>query len=149
MIIEVADIRIQPGQQVPFEAALQKAIDTVLSKAKGFRRFVVHKGIESADRYLLIVHWETLEDHTVGFRESSAFTDWRALIGGFFAALPVVEHFNPLSRSPKPEGAGGAAGKSAKGGKPGKGGLAAKAGAKKPGSPAAKSGVPSGDESED
>ncbi|GGX38232.1 antibiotic biosynthesis monooxygenase family protein [Undibacterium squillarum] len=99
MILEVADIRIQPGQQDAFDQAIQRGLQEVISKAKGFRGFKVQKGIESADRYLLMIYWETLENHTVDFRESPAFIQWRAIVGPFFAAPPVVEHFDLLAES--------------------------------------------------
>lgn len=99
MILEVADIRIQPGQQDAFDQAIQRGLQEVISKAKGFCGFKVQKGIESADRYLLMIYWETLENHTVDFRESPAFIQWRAIVGPFFAAPPVVEHFDLLAES--------------------------------------------------
>jgi len=99
MILELADIRIQPGQQAAFDAAIQRGIDTVISKSKGFRGYSIHKGIENPERYVLQISWETLENHTVDFRESSAFAEWRALVGPFFAVPPHVEHFNLLSQS--------------------------------------------------
>ena len=99
MILEIADIRIQPGQQAAFDEAIQRAISTVASKAKGFQGFKVNKGIESPERYVLQIFWDTLENHTVDFRGSPAFTEWRAIVGPFFAAPPVVEHFDLLARS--------------------------------------------------
>jgi len=94
MILEVADIRIGPGQQAAFEAAVQRGIDEVISQAHGFRAARVQKGIESAERYLLMIEWETLEDHTVGFRQGPLFAQWRALVGPYFAQPPAVEHFS-------------------------------------------------------
>jgi heme-degrading monooxygenase HmoA len=99
MILELADIRIQPGQQAAFDEAIQRAISTVIAKARGFRGYKINKGIESPERYLLQIFWETLENHTVDFRESPAFTEWRAIVGPFFAAPPTVEHFNLLAKS--------------------------------------------------
>ena len=99
MILELADIRIQPGQQAAFDEAIQRAISTVISKAKGFQGFKVNKGIESPERYILQIFWETLENHTVDFRGSAAFTEWRAIVGPFFAAPPVVEHFDLVAKS--------------------------------------------------
>lgn len=99
MILELADIRIQPGQQAAFDEAIQRGLRTVISTAKGFQGFKVNKGIENPERYILQIFWDTLEDHTVGFRESPAFADWRAIVGPFFAAPPVVEHFTLLARS--------------------------------------------------
>ncbi len=94
MILEVADIRIGPGQQEAFEVAVQRGIDEVISKSSGFRMARVQKGIESAERYLLMVEWDTLEDHMVGFRQGPLFPQWRALVGPFFAQPPQVEHFS-------------------------------------------------------
>ena len=99
MILELADIRIQPGQQAAFDAAIQEGLNTVISHAKGFEGFKVNRGIESPERYILQIFWTTLEDHTVGFRESPAFAQWRAIVGPFFAQPPVVEHFELVAKS--------------------------------------------------
>lgn len=99
MILELADIRIQPGQQAAFEEAIQRGLATVISQARGFNGFKVNKGIESPERYILQIFWDTLEDHTVGFRESPLFAQWRAIVGPFFAGPPVVEHFDLVARS--------------------------------------------------
>ena len=93
MILELADIRIQPGQQATFEKAIELGLSSVIAKAKGFRGAKVNHGIENPERYVLQIFWETLEDHTVGFRESPLFPEWRAIVGPFFAAPPQVEHF--------------------------------------------------------
>lgn len=98
MILEIAEIRIAPGQQAAFDEAIQRALTTVLPQAKGARSFKVVKGIESPERYVLHIEWDTLEDHTVGFRESPLFAQWRAIIGPFFASAPVVEHFNLVTQ---------------------------------------------------
>lgn len=97
MILELADIRIQPGQQAAFEEAIQRGLATVISQAKGFKGFEVQHGIESPERYVLMIRWETLENHTVDFRQSEAFTQWRAIVGPFFAGPPTVEHFEPVA----------------------------------------------------
>ena len=99
MILEIADIRIQPGQQAAFETALQQGLDTVISQAAGFGGAKVNRGIVSPERYILQIFWATLEDHTVGFRQSPLFAQWRAIVGPFFAAPPVVEHFDLVSKS--------------------------------------------------
>ncbi|MBC7376010.1 MAG: antibiotic biosynthesis monooxygenase [Burkholderiaceae bacterium] len=99
MILELADIRIQPGQQAAFDEAIQRGLTTVIAHAKGFNGFKVNKGIESPERYILQIFWDTLEDHTVGFRESPLFAQWRAIVGPFFAVPPVVEHFNLVAKS--------------------------------------------------
>ncbi|MFZ6773982.1 antibiotic biosynthesis monooxygenase family protein [Undibacterium sp. SXout7W] len=99
MILELADIRIQPGKQAEFDVAIERGLNEVIAKATGFRGYKVNKGIESPERYVLMIFWETLENHTVDFRESPAFLEWRAIVGPFFAAAPVVEHFNLLGKS--------------------------------------------------
>ena len=99
MILEVADIRIAPGQQAAFDEAIQHGLATVISQAKGFKGWKVNKGVESPERYLLMIFWETLEDHTVGFRGGPLFAQWRAIVGPFFASPPVVEHFTLLGKS--------------------------------------------------
>ena len=101
MILEVADIRIHAGQQAAFEAAIQHGLATVIRRASGFIDFQVQHGIESPERYLLQIRWATLEDHTVGFRGSPAFAEWRAIVGPFFAAPPVVEHFELVAAGPQ------------------------------------------------
>ncbi len=93
MILELADIRIHPGKNTEFEAAIQQGLDTVISKAQGVRRYQVRRGIESPERYVLTIEWETLENHTVDFRQGPLYAQWRAIVGPFFAGAPVVEHF--------------------------------------------------------
>ena len=99
MILEIADIRIAPGKQAEFNAAIQHGVETVASKAKGFRGYKVNKGVESPERYLLMIYWDTLENHTVDFREGPLFPQWRAIVGPFFAAPPSVEHFTLIAES--------------------------------------------------
>ena len=99
MILEVADIRIAPGQQAAFDEAIQRGLTTVISQAKGFRGWKVNKGVESPERYLLMIFWDTLEDHTVGFRQGPLFAQWRGIVGPYFAQPPVVEHFALLAKA--------------------------------------------------
>ncbi len=99
MILELADIRIHPGQNAAFEDALQRGLIAAIGSAKGFQGYKVNRGIESPERYILQIFWGTLEDHTVGFRQSEAFTQWRAMVGPFFAGPPVVEHFDLVAKS--------------------------------------------------
>ena len=96
MIIENAQIEILPGQEAAFETALSEA-KNVVAQAKGFNDIYVHRGVERPNVYLLSLAWDTVEDHTVGFRESELFVQWRALIGPFFANPPVVEHWELLN----------------------------------------------------
>ena len=99
MILEHADIRIDPAWATEFEAAILRGVTTVIAQAKGFQGFKVNRSIESPGRYILNIYWATLEDHTVGFRASPAFTEWRAIVGPFFAQPPVVEHLELVGKS--------------------------------------------------
>jgi heme-degrading monooxygenase HmoA len=100
MILELADIRIPPGKQAEFNEAIQRGVETVISKAKGFRSYKVHKGIETPGRYVLMIQWDTLENHTVDFRQGPLFPQWRAIVGPYFAVPPVVEHFELAAGTP-------------------------------------------------
>ncbi len=99
MILELADIRIQPGRQADFDAAIVQGLTTVIAQARGFRGYKVNKGVENPERYLLQIFWDTLEDHTVDFRGGPLFPQWRAIVGPYFASPPVVEHFELLAKS--------------------------------------------------
>jgi heme-degrading monooxygenase HmoA len=99
MILEHADIRVDPAKANAFEEAIELGARTVIANAKGFQGFNVNRSVESPGRYLLTIHWDTLEDHTVGFRESPAFAEWRAIVGSFFSAPPVVEHFELVCKT--------------------------------------------------
>ena len=99
MILELAEITIPHGKQNEFDAAIQRGIAEVISKAPGFLSFSVNKGIETPERYILQIMWQTLEHHTVDFRGSAAFAEWRAIVGPFFAVPPRVEHFMLVARS--------------------------------------------------
>lgn len=99
MVLEVADIRIPPGRQADFEEAIARGLATVASRAKGHRRHWVEHCIESPERYLLFIEWDSLEDHTVGFRQGPLFAEWRAIVGPFFAQPPLVEHFERVTGS--------------------------------------------------
>ena len=100
MILEIADIRIRAGDNAAFEEAITRAVSTVISGARGFQGYKVNRGVESPNRYILQIFWDTLEDHTVGFRQSPLFVQWRAIVGPFFDGAPVVEHFTLVTKSP-------------------------------------------------
>jgi heme-degrading monooxygenase HmoA len=93
MILELAFVEILPENHAAFEAAIKRAVSEVLSTAKGFIDFELHKGIEQANTYTFHIHWETLEDHTIGFREGALFPKWRGIIGQYFVKAPLVEHW--------------------------------------------------------
>jgi len=91
MITEIAQIEVKPGTESDFEVAVGKA-RAVFARAKGFHQLELHRSIEKPQRYRLMVQWATLENHTVDFRGSADFTEWRGLVGSFFASPPEVEH---------------------------------------------------------
>lgn len=94
MIVEVADFQVAPDQHQAFRAAIAHGVRTVLSQAQGYLGHQILAGHESPGRFLLVVQWSTLEDHTVGFRGSPAFAVWRSIVGPYFAQPPQVEHFH-------------------------------------------------------
>jgi len=99
MILEHCDIEIDPAKQKEFEEAILRGVDTVISKAKGFKGYKVNHSMETPSRYLLLIYWDNLESHTVDFRGSSASADWRAIVGPFFAKPPHVEHMTLVGKS--------------------------------------------------
>ncbi len=92
MVLERAIIEVKPGSESAFEAAIEQA-KQVIAQAGGFRSLTLSRGIERSSIYLLLVEWDTLDDHIQGFRESELFGRWRELIGPHFASAPEVEHF--------------------------------------------------------
>lgn len=92
MILELATIDIKPGTNADFEKKLDLA-QAVLQQAAGYISHEFQRCIERDNRYILLIHWTTLEAHTEGFRGSELFKEWRGYIGQFFENPPVVEHF--------------------------------------------------------
>jgi heme-degrading monooxygenase HmoA len=92
MITEHALLPVIPGQEYDFELAFSEARPIIASMA-GFRNLSLSRSIESPSTYLLLVEWDRLEDHTVGFRQSEQYGNWRALLHHFYDPFPVVEHY--------------------------------------------------------
>jgi heme-degrading monooxygenase HmoA len=92
MILETAFIHVLPGRETEFLTALEEAKE-VLKEAKGWKSITVKQGIERPSTFMLQLEWETLENHTVDFREGPLFAKWRSIIGPFFASAPDVEHW--------------------------------------------------------
>ena len=90
--MEQAVLEVHPGREAEFEAAFGVA-RSIISASPGFVSLRLLRGIESSSRYLLLVEWETLEDHTEGFRQSAEYHDWKALLHHFYDPFPTVEHF--------------------------------------------------------
>ena len=92
MVLEVAALSIRAGQSSAFEAAFAEA-QSILAASAGYQRHELRRCVETADRYLLLVWWDSLESHTQGFRGSSAYPRWRALLHHFYDPFPTVEHY--------------------------------------------------------
>ena len=92
MVIEAAILNVIPGEEAAFEAAL-KIARPLIAATPGFVAINVHRCMETANQYLLLVQWETLEAHTVGFRQSDRFPRWRELLHHFYDPAPVVQHY--------------------------------------------------------
>ena len=93
MILETAILSIRPGQSAAFEAAMAQA-RPLIAATPGFQRIEVRPCIETADRYLLLVWWDSLEAHMEGFRGSERYPAWRSLLHGFYDPFPLVEHYS-------------------------------------------------------
>src|SRR5262245_49190965 len=91
MIIEIAQIDVKPGLEQEFEAGVNAAAP-LFKRAKGCTGMELVRSIEHPSRYRLFVKWETVENHTVDFRGSADFQEWRKLVGHCFAQAPHVEH---------------------------------------------------------
>jgi heme-degrading monooxygenase HmoA len=92
VILEAATLDVAPARTAGFEAAFASA-RPLIEATPGFRKLELRPCIEKPGRYLLLVWWERLEDHTVGFRQSDRYEAWRATLHHFYDPFPVVEHF--------------------------------------------------------
>ena len=92
MILEVAILNIKAGQIAEFEAAFQQA-SPLIASMPGYISHELQKCLEASERYLLLAYWTTLEAHTVGFRQSPEYQDWKRLLHHFYDPFPTVEHF--------------------------------------------------------
>ena len=95
MILEVAILDVKPGKEREFETAFKQA-QTIISGMPGYISHQLQKCIEKSDRYILLVNWEKLEDHTIGFRDSAEYQEWRALLHHFYNTFPEVEHYESV-----------------------------------------------------
>ena len=95
MIIEHALLPVKAGQEAAFERAFAEAKD-IIGAMPGFGGLTLSRCLERPDTYLLLVEWDRLEDHTVGFRGSPDYDRWRALLHSFYDPFPTVEHYTPV-----------------------------------------------------
>jgi len=92
MILEVAILNIKEGLSAAFETSFKSA-RKIISARKGFINLELKKCIEQDDKYILLVNWETLEDHEIGFRNSQEYQEWKRLLHHFYEPFPIVEHY--------------------------------------------------------
>ena len=95
MILEVAILDVCLGQEADFELAFGKA-SAIISSMTGYVSHQLRRCLERQNRYLLLVNWEKLEDHTIGFRQSPEYQDWKNLLHHFYDPFPMVEHYEPI-----------------------------------------------------
>jgi len=93
MILEVAILNVIPEKTAEFEESFNTAKE-IISSIKGWLGLQLQQCIEVPNRYILLVKWETQEDHTIGFRESSVYQEWKKLLHHYFSPFPVVEHYS-------------------------------------------------------
>lgn len=95
MILEVAILNVIPGQTEEFERAFGEA-QAIIASMPGYISHELQRCIETPDRYVLLVRWERLEDHTEGFRKSAGYERWRELLHHFYSPFPEVEHYSTV-----------------------------------------------------
>ncbi|MNV92558.1 Antibiotic biosynthesis monooxygenase [compost metagenome] len=95
MILEMAVLHVKPGLAEDFELSFKEA-SRIISGMKGYISHELQKCMEQDNQYLLLVRWETLEDHTIGFRESAEYLEWKSLLHHFYEPFPMVEHYTKV-----------------------------------------------------
>jgi len=92
LILEVAVLRVKPGEGARFEAAFEMA-ERIIASAEGYISHELRRCLEVQDQYLLLVRWHRIEDHTLGFRGSAAYQEWKRLLHHFYDPFPTVQHY--------------------------------------------------------
>ena len=92
MILEVATLHIKEGLSPEFEINFQRA-EKIIASMKGYISHQLKKCVEQDYKYILLVNWETIEDHEIGFRKSEEYQEWKALLHHFYEPFPTVEHY--------------------------------------------------------
>lgn len=95
MILEVAMLNVINGQEEEFEQAFREA-STIISSMEGYIAHELQRCLEVRSKYILLVKWEKLEDHTIGFRQSSEYQKWKGILHHFYDPFPIVEHFESI-----------------------------------------------------
>jgi len=97
MILEVAILDVIPGREDEFQAAFEQA-SPIIASMKGHISHQLQRCIEKENRYILLVNWDALEDHTIGFRGSEEYQDWKSLLHHFYDPFPDVEHYRLIHK---------------------------------------------------
>ena len=95
MILEVAVLHVIPGKGKEFELSFQQA-GQYISSIRGYINHSLKKCFETENKYILLVNWENLEDHTIGFRQSAQYLEWKKLLHHFYEPFPIVEHYEDV-----------------------------------------------------
>lgn len=95
MVLEIAQLQVKPGLSAEFEGAFAKA-KAIIASMKGYLGHELQGCIEHKGQYMLLVRWATLEDHTVGFRQSPQYQEWRKLLHHFYDPFPTVLHYRAV-----------------------------------------------------
>jgi len=95
MILEVAILDVKPSQEAAFERDFATA-SAYISGVAGYLSHELQRCVEKKSRYILLVHWETLEAHTEGFRKSPQYSEWKKLLHHYYDPFPSVEHYSPV-----------------------------------------------------
>lgn len=98
MILEIVLLNVQPGRGAEYERAFERA-RPLLAASRGHRRHELRRCVETPDRFALLVWWDTLEDHEIGFRGSPAYQEWKAILHPFYEPFPPVEHYTSVVES--------------------------------------------------
>jgi heme-degrading monooxygenase HmoA len=99
VILEVALLDVKPGMTAEFEVAFCTA-SKIIAGSPGYISHELQRCLENKNRYILLVRWQTLEDHTIGFRQSAEYQEWRSLLHHFYDPFPTVEHYVPAFPDP-------------------------------------------------
>ena len=95
MILEVAILNIKDNLNSQFELSFKQA-EKIISSIKGYKSHQLKKCVEKNNQYILLVYWESIEDHEIGFRKSESYKDWKKLLHHFYDPFPIVEHYHDV-----------------------------------------------------
>ncbi|MFJ5716912.1 antibiotic biosynthesis monooxygenase family protein [Neobacillus sp. NPDC093127] len=98
MILEAVMLQVKLGMEEEYEKAFRQASE-IISSMKGYISHELQYCLGVNGKYLLLVKWETLEDHTVGFRQSTEYQEWKRQLHHFYDPFPTVEHFKKVHLS--------------------------------------------------